>query len=138
MEKTISVRDTFVHVATKENFYHGILLGIVSYKSGWLVNSNRESGNGFSDIMIRDDAEKLGIIIEVKYAEDGQEDAECRNALRQIEVKKYGMNLHQMGVEQILNYGIACNRKRCRVKTRYLSPLRKCYKYYRTITDVLA
>lgn len=115
MEKTISVRDTFVHVATKENFYHGMLLGIVSYKSGWLVNSNRESGDGFSDIMIRDDAEKLGIIIEVKYAEDGKEDIECRNALRQIEVKKYGMSLRQMGVEQILKYGIACNRKRCRV-----------------------
>lgn len=68
--------------------------------------------------MIRDDAEKLGIIIEVEYAEDGQEDMECRNALRQIEVKKYGMSLRQMGVERILNYGIVCNRKKCKVMVK--------------------
>ena len=72
--KTISVRDTFVRKPVKENFYHGILLGILSYKGGWYVTSNRESGDGFSDIMVRIDDEDVGIIIEVKYAENGKEE----------------------------------------------------------------
>ena len=71
LTKTISVRDTFVRKPVKENFYHGILLGILSYKGGWYVTSNRENGDGFSDIMVRIDDEDVGIIIEVKYAENG-------------------------------------------------------------------
>ena len=83
-EKTISVRDTFVQKHLKENFYHGLLLGILSFKGGWMVRSNRESGNGFSDIMIQIDDSDTGIIIEVKYSETNDLEAECRKALRQI------------------------------------------------------
>ena len=69
--KTISIRDTFVQKARKENFYHGILLGLLSYKDNWAISSNKESGDGYSDILIEMEEEEIGIVIEVKYAEDG-------------------------------------------------------------------
>ena len=56
---------------TKENFYHGLLLGILGFKENWSVMSNRESGDGFSDILIRIEDEDVGIVIEVKYASGG-------------------------------------------------------------------
>ena len=115
MKKIISVRDTFVQKPLKENFYHGILLGILSFKDGWMVRSNRESGNGFSDIMIRIDDSDTGIIIEVKYSESNDLEAECQKALRQIEDTGYTEALHQEDVHKILKYGIACRRKDCRV-----------------------
>ena len=114
MEKTISVRDTFVRKPTKENFYHGILLGILSFKGGWTVKSNKEAGDGFSDIMIRIDDCETGIIIEVKYAEKNEVE-ECKKALRQIEEKRYAKELKQEGISRILKYGIVCNRKKCYV-----------------------
>lgn len=115
MKKTISVRDTFVKKSAKENFYHGILLGILSFKAGWSVQSNQESGNGFSDILIQIDDADLGIVIEVKYAEDGCEEKECEAALRQIIDKQYEEALRQAEIHRILKYGIACNRKKCKV-----------------------
>ena len=72
MQKTISVRDTFVQKPTKENFYHGVLLGILGIKENWIVRSNRESGEGYSDILIETDDTAMGIVIEMKYAEDGK------------------------------------------------------------------
>ena len=72
MRKTISIRDTFVKKPTKENFYHGLLLGILGFKENWSVMSNRKSGDGFSDILIRIEDEDVGIVIEVKYASDGK------------------------------------------------------------------
>ena len=115
LKKTISVRDTFVRKPAKENFYHGILLGILSFKGGWSVRSNQESGDGFSDISIRIDDADLGIVIEVKYAEPGREEQECQKALRQIIDKQYEESLLQDGIHKILKYGIACSRKKCRV-----------------------
>ena len=115
MKKTISVRDTFVKKPLKENFYHGILLGILGFKDGWMVRSNRESGNGFSDIMIRIDDSDTGIIIEVKYDEKGNPEEECRKALRQIDDTGYTEALHQEDIHKIIKYGIACRRKDCRV-----------------------
>ena len=115
LKKTISVCDTFVRKPAKENFYHGILLGILSFKGGWSVRSNQESGDGFSDISIRIDDADLGIVIEVKYAEPGREEQECQKALRQIIDKQYEESLRQDGIHKILKYGIACNRKKCRV-----------------------
>ena len=115
MDKTISVRDTFVKKATKENFYHGILLGILGFKAGWMVTSNREAGDGFSDIMIRIDDSDVGILIEIKYAQDGDMEAVCRQALVQIEQKRYAEGLYQEGIHTVLRYGIACFRKKCKV-----------------------
>lgn len=115
MKKTISVRDTFVRRPTKENFYHGILLGILSFKSGWMVTSNREAGDGFSDIMVRIDDSDTGIVIEVKYAEDGELETACRKALEQMQKKHYEEAFADADIHHILKYGIACNRKNCRV-----------------------
>ena len=112
--KTISIRDTFARKPTKENFYHGILLGILGFKAGWTVTSNREAGDGFSDIMIRIDDAETGIIIEVKYAEQKMEEV-CRKALEQIDEKRYAEALHREGISLVLKYGMACSRKSCRV-----------------------
>lgn len=115
MKKTVSIRDTFVRKPTKENFYHGILLGILSYKSGWMVRSNKEAGNGFGDIMIWVDDLDAGIVIEVKYAEPDRMEEECQKALEQIEKNKYDEVFREDDIHHILKYGIACNRKKCRV-----------------------
>ncbi len=115
MKKTISVRDTFVRKPTKENFYHGILLGILSFKEDWLVLSNRESGDGFSDILIQIEDEEVGIVIETKYTEDGNLETDCKKALKQIVDIKYTEALKQQGIHKILKYGIACCKKTCRV-----------------------
>lgn len=115
MSKTISIRDTFVRKPTKENFYHGLLLGILSFKDDWIITSNRESGDGFSDIMIRVDDRDTGILIEVKYAEDGDEAHACRQALSQMSEKNYEAYFKQVGLMKIMKYAIACNRKTCKV-----------------------
>ncbi|MGN0484782.1 MAG: AAA family ATPase [Lachnospiraceae bacterium] len=113
MRKTVSVRDTFVKKPTKENFYHGILLGILSYKGDWLVQSNREAGDGFSDILIWIDDSDIGIVIEVKYAQDGDMAAECQKAVQQMKTKRYEEAFEDSDVHTILKYAIACNRKSC-------------------------
>ena len=114
LKKTISIRDTFARKNLKENFFHGILLGILGMKEQWAVFSNREAGDGYSDIMIETD-DDIGIIIEVKYAHDGDLDAGCKEALRQIEDTRYEEELRDEGMERILKYGIACYKKRCKV-----------------------
>lgn len=115
MKKTISVRDTFARKELKENFYHGLLLGILGFKAGWSVMSNRESGNGFSDIMIMIDDAEIGIVIEVKYAESHDLEAVCKDALKQMIDKRYAEYFEQQGIKKILKYGIACQVKECKV-----------------------
>ena len=115
LRKTISIRDTFVRKATKENFYHGILLGILGFKEDWYVSSNKEAGGGYSDIQIEIDDEEIGMIIEVKYAHDANLEEECRKALKQMEETEYAEEFYDEGMKMILKYGIACYKKRCRV-----------------------
>ncbi|MGN8630073.1 PD-(D/E)XK nuclease domain-containing protein [Blautia sp. HCP3S3_G3] len=116
LKKTISIRDTFAWKGKKENFYHGILLRILGFKDSWSVFSNRESGEGYSDICVEIDEEETGIIIEIKYCDDGNLDAGCQEVLEQIEKKQYNEQLLEDGMEKILKYGIACYKKRCRVR----------------------
>lgn len=118
MKKTISIRDTFAQKPTKENFYHGLLLGILGFKENWSVMSNRESGDGFGDILIRIEDEDVGIVIEVKYADDGNLQGECEKALQQIIDIRYTEGLEQEGIHTIIKYGIACYRKKCKVLMR--------------------
>ena len=113
--KTISIRDTSVRKASKENFYYGILLVILGFKSGWYVRSNEESGEGWSDILVRLENEDTGMIIEIKYAEEGRYAAACEQALRQIEEKDYTAKLKEEGCSLILKYAVACFRKKCRI-----------------------
>ena len=112
---TISIRDTATTKAKKENFYHGILLGLLGYKASWLIKSNAESGTGYSDILVEVPDNRTGIVIELKYAEDGDMDATCSRALEQIEEKDYVDKLRQDGMRNFIKYGIACFKKDCKV-----------------------
>nr|WP_317353949.1 AAA family ATPase [uncultured Agathobacter sp.] len=112
---TISIRDTATAKAKKENFYHGILLGLLGYKASWLIKSNAESGTGYSDILVEVPDNRTGIVIELKYAEDGDMDSACSRALEQIEEKDYVDKLRQDGMRNFIKYGIACFKKDCKV-----------------------
>lgn len=112
---TISIRDTAVAKDKKENFYHGILLGLLGYKASWLIKSNTESGTGYSDILVEVPNNRTGIVIELKYAENGDMDAACDEALNQIEKKSYVDKLKQDGMRNFIKYGIACFKKDCKV-----------------------
>lgn len=112
---TISIRDTAVAKEKKENFYHGILLGLLGYKSTWRTMSNAESGIGYSDILVEIGDSRTGIVIELKYADDCDMDAACTRALQQIEEKDYIARLKQDGMQNFIKYGIACFKKTCKV-----------------------
>ncbi len=111
----ISIRDTFSKKERKENFYHGILLGILRYKENWIIKSNEESGEGYSDILLEIPESRTGVVIEVKYAERDMLDKMCAEALEQIEQKQYDARLIDDGMEGIVKFGIACYKKHCRV-----------------------
>ncbi len=112
---TINIRDTAVAKEKKENFYHGILLGLLGYKSNWIIKSNAESGTGYSDILIEAPDNRTGIVIELKYAENGNMDKACLDAIKQIEEKDYVGRLKQDGMRNFISYGIACYKKDCKV-----------------------
>ena len=115
LRKTISIRDTSTRKKMKENFYHGILLGLFAGMSGWKVKSNAESSEGYSDISVEVEDKDIGIIIELKYAEKAAFDEGCRVALRQIHDRNYEEALLDDGMKTIYRYGIACYKKRCKV-----------------------
>ncbi len=115
LRKTISIRDTGVKKEMKENFYHGVLLGLLGNMSGWKVKSNAESGEGYSDISVEVEDRDIGIVIELKYAENAAFDISCKEALEQIYDRNYEEVLVDDGMKIIYRYGIACYKKRCRV-----------------------
>ena len=117
MGKMISILDTKAHDGQKENFYHGLLLGLLrGGNPDWLIKSNRESGDGFSDIIIKTDNLDVGIVIEVKYARTFTAlDTACEEAIKQINQLRYDEELIEEGRCNILKYGIAFNKKRCKV-----------------------
>lgn len=94
---------------------HGILLGLLGYKSDWLVKFNAESGTGYSDILVEIPDNRTGIVVELKYAQDGDMDIACEKALQQIEDKNYTARLKEDGMQNIIKYGIACYKKNCKV-----------------------
>ena len=116
LTETISILDTKARDEQKENFYHGILLGILKNYSGWAVKSNRESGDGFADILVKPQNPDAGIIIEVKYAHSFKDlEYACERALKQAHDRRYDEIFREDGRSQILVYGIAFYKKRCRV-----------------------
>ncbi len=115
MSMSISIRDTCVKKEMKENFYHGLLLGLLQAEGSWVVKSNAESGIGYADIRLEIPSTKTGCIIEVKYAENGEYEQTCVKAMAQIEKNGYAEVLRQDGMETIHKYGIACYKKNCRV-----------------------
>jgi hypothetical protein len=115
LRRTIAIRDTFVQIDKKENFYHGILLGLLSFKNTWGISSNCDSGEGYSDILVEIEDEDIGIVIEVKYSQHDNLEADSRKALEQIDENRYQEKFQDMGIKTILKYGIACYKKRCKV-----------------------
>lgn len=115
---SISIRDTAVRTVKKENFYHGMLLGLLQYEDSWIIKSNAESGEGYSDILIRT-PERIGVLIEVKYVQDGSLERGCTVAMEQIEEKKYETSLIDDGMKTIVKYGIAFYKKNCKVIMKY-------------------
>ncbi len=115
LRKTISIRDTSVKKEMKENFYHGVLLGLFGNMDGWKVKSNAESGDGYSDISVEVEDQEIGIVIELKYAENAAFDSACKEALKQIYDNNYEEVLADDGMKTIYRYGIACYKKRCKV-----------------------
>lgn len=119
--ETIRVFDTKARNEEKEIFYHGILLGILKNYSGWVVKSNRESGDGFADILLKPKNPDAGIIVELKYVRSLNDlDQACERALEQIEDRRYDTELREDGRNDILAYGIAFCRKRCKVVVKNL------------------
>ena len=121
MGKTISIRDSFAK-SIRENFYHGLLIGILGSQGAWKATSNKESGDGFSDILIEvnEDDLRIGMVLELKYSKtENALDKECDDALQQIEDKNYDQELREKGYTKILKYGIAFYHKKCRVKTSF-------------------
>lgn len=116
LKDTISINDTNVAKSMKENFYHGILLGLLRANEGWIVKSNRESGTGYADIMVWIYREKTGCLFEVKYAEEGRFGTACKKALEQIKNKEYITTLEQDGMDIIYCYGVACYKKKCKIE----------------------
>lgn len=116
LSKMISILDTKARNNQKENFYHGLLLGLLRSEPTWLILSNAESGEGFGDILIEPEDPDAGIVIEVKYAASIEGlDAECKKAMEQIKVRRYDEKLRNDGRENIFGYGIAFYKKRCKV-----------------------
>lgn len=111
---SISVRDTAVRKNMKENFYHGMLLGILNSQENWMTQSNAETGERYSDISICT-PERAGIVIELKYAHNGNLKAACEEALKQIEEQKYAVGLQRQGMKKIMKYGIAFYEQECMV-----------------------
>lgn len=111
---SIIIRDSAVRIEMKENFYHGMLLGLLQYEDNWIIKSNAESGEGYSDILIKT-PERIGVVIETKYAQDKNLDRSCAKAIEQIEQNKYEASLVDDGMKKIVKYGIAFYKKNCKV-----------------------
>ena len=119
--ESISVLDTKARNEEKEIFYHGILIGILKNNANWAVRSNRESGDGYADILIKPKNPDVGIVIELKYARSFKElDQACERALEQIRDRRYDEALREDGRSEILAYGIAFWKKRCKVRAERL------------------
>lgn len=115
MTNSISIRDTYSRKDMKENFYHGMLLGLLQANDNWFVKSGQETGTGYADIVVKIEAKSIGCIFEVKYAENGNFRAACKTAMNQIKNKGYASILEQDGMEKIYQYGIAFHKKTCKI-----------------------
>ncbi len=115
LERSISIRDSAVPNERKESFYHGVMLGVLMANSRMSVVSNREAGNGYADILAKSEDGQTGIVIEMKYAGDGDLDAACRDAIGQIDERRYTDAFRYTRVRKIKKYGVGCYKKSCRV-----------------------
>lgn len=116
LDNTISIFDTKTHNGKKEYAYHMFLTGILSTNRNWIVKSNLESGDGLADLIIETDNYNNGIVIEIKHSLTYDDmNNSCLEALNQIKDKRYDTYLRNEGRNDILIYGIAFCKKRCKV-----------------------
>ncbi len=116
LERSISIRGNAVPDERKESFYHGVLLGVLMANSRMSVVSNREAGEGYADILAKSEDGETGIVIEMKYAGDGDLEAACRDAVGQIDERRYTDAFKYTRVKKILKYGVGCYKKSCKVE----------------------
>ena len=102
----------------QESYYHGFLAGMLKNIGNYIVLSNRESGNGRPDILLKYPSVRgKAVIIEIKVSKTYQElEKKCDEALRQIEEQRYEEELRQEGYQNIMKYGVAFYRKECMAK----------------------
>lgn len=116
LDNTISIFDTKSHDGKKEYAYHMFLTGILSTNRNWIVKSNLESGDGLADLIIETDNYNNGIVIEIKHSLTFDDmNKTSLEALNQIKDKRYDAYLRNKGRNDILIYGIAFYKKRCKV-----------------------
>lgn len=116
LSNSVSVFDTRARNDEKESSYHNLLIGILSGNEDWLVKSNVEAGEGFADIIVETDDPDEGIIAELKYTKDFKAmEKSCEKALKQIKDRRYQEYLLNNDRQNIMYYGIAFCRKRCKV-----------------------
>lgn len=114
LSNTISVFDT--KAPEKENSYHTFLAGMLTGNTDWVVKSNVEAGEGFADIIIEPPNPDDGIIFELKYSKEASGlDKACERAIKQIRDRRYFEYLKNDGRYDMMFYGIAFYKKRCKV-----------------------
>lgn len=123
LSNSVSVFDTKSQNREKESSYHNLLIGILTGNADWLVKSNVEAGEGFADIIVETDDPDAGIIVELKYAKEFKDmEQVCQKALKQIKDRRYEEYLLNDDRRDILLYGIAFCKKRCKAtveKTKF-------------------
>lgn len=120
MEEILSenLMETISFYDYQENFYHGFLVGMLKNIGSYIVLSNRESGNGRPDILVKYPSVRgKAVILELKVADSYAElEKACEEALRQIETQQYEDGVRSEGYQNIIKYGVAFYRKECMVK----------------------
>lgn len=116
LRESISVRDSAGRKGRKESFYHGILVGMLSSRDTWVIRSNIETRDDYSDILTEIPETSVGCIFEIKYVETGVLDTACIRALEQIKEKNYAEKLRQDGMNKIHLYAVACRLKESRIR----------------------
>ncbi len=122
LSNTISVFDTKAPEMEKENSYHTFLAGMLTGNTDWVVKSNVEAGEGFADIIIKPQNPNDGIIFELKYSKEASGlDKACERAIKQIGDRRYSEYLKNDGRHNMIFYGIAFYKKRCKVVVEKLN-----------------
>lgn len=122
LSNTISVFDTKAPEMEKENSYHTFLAGMLTGNTDWVVKSNVEAGEGFADIIIKPQNPNDGIIFELMYSKEASGlDKACERAIKQIRDRRYLEYLKNDGRHNMIFYGIAFYKKRCKVVVEKLN-----------------
>ena len=114
---SLELQETISFYDYAENYYHGFLAGLLKNIEGYRIKSNRESGLGRPDIILKTPSVRgMAIILELKVSPTFLDmEEKCREALSQIETQRYEESLRQEGYSKIIKYGVCFYRKECLV-----------------------